>query len=174
MMAFLRSLWRRFFRFGEIEDALEAAVTYAASVEELDGLYHRDAADLAITLDDLEEVLIYADDVEQLDAEYFRLKWAHERLERELGHEQLQRVSAQNGLTPYVYALQAFNEWLGQQPEIAGRVEEVMRSLGIWGIEVGYDPKKDVATSIISPTGPAARQGMQVIPVREWLKRNQS
>lgn len=64
--------------------------------------------------------------------------------------ERVTRTAAQNGLTPYVYALQAFALWLDQAPEADRQmVIEKMSELGIWGVRVGYDPQKDLALSII-------------------------
>jgi hypothetical protein len=121
---------------------------------------------LECLLDEHEAAITFAATActEEMDSTYWELTYKHDRLRRELGAEQLQRTAAQNGLTPYVYALQAFNQWVGQQPGLASQLEPIMRKLGIWGVEVGYDPNKDLATSIVSPDGPASRQGMKVLP----------
>lgn len=63
--------------------------------------------------------------------------------------EQQTRIAAQRGLTPYVYAIQALNRWLRDRPELCAQLQPVMQELGLWGVEVGYDPNKDRALSII-------------------------
>ncbi len=65
--------------------------------------------------------------------------------------EHVTRVSAQRGLTPYVYALEALNKWLRGRNRITPKdLEKILKRLGIWGVRVGYDPDKDKALSIIS------------------------
>lgn len=111
------------------------------------------AAALCQLLDEHEAAIEFAAAActEEMDSTYWKLTYEHDRLKRELGHEQLQRRAAQNGLTPYVYALQAFNAWIAENPPLVNALEPVMRKLGIWGVEVGYDPDKDLAMSVISP-----------------------
>ena|SRR5665213_2889814 len=89
--------------------------------------------------------------IETLDRE--RKEWAFEKrkLNVTIGVERQKRVDAQNGLTPYVYALQAFAQWLGKHPKATpAQVIAQMSKLGIWGVKVAYDPQKDLALSIIS------------------------
>jgi hypothetical protein len=59
-------------------------------------------------------------------------------------------VSAQRGLTPYVYAVQGLNAWLAERPELNETMAPILRQLGLLGVRVGYDPDKEFATSVIA------------------------
>ena len=65
--------------------------------------------------------------------------------------EQGQRIAAQRGLVPYVRSLQAFNEWLGDHPELRDQLEPILRELGLWDIRLAYDPDQDLSLSAVSP-----------------------
>jgi hypothetical protein len=60
------------------------------------------------------------------------------------------RVAAQRGLTPYVTAVQAFNAWLMEHPGLLGALALILKELGLFGVSVGCDPDKDLASSIIN------------------------
>jgi hypothetical protein len=80
-----------------------------------------------------------------------------DRMQMELAHMTTEATAAQNGLTPYVYALQYFAAWLKKTPRATRpMVIGKMTELGIWDVRVGYDPKQDITRSIISARGPLA------------------
>jgi hypothetical protein len=73
-----------------------------------------------------------------------------EGMQQTLDFERVQRVSAQRGLVPYVYALQALNKWMRGRTKIGpSDLERIMKRLGIWGVKVGYDPDRDVSRAVI-------------------------
>jgi len=67
-----------------------------------------------------------------------------------VAQERLTRLSAQRGLTPYVTAVQALNVWLAEQPELDEAMAPILQELGLLGVKVGYDPDKELATSMIA------------------------
>lgn len=76
-----------------------------------------------------------------------------------IAYERLQRASAQQGLVPYVRALEEFDTWLRKHKRLRGELEPVMRELGIWEIKLGYDPDRDLTLSLVSPKHPAYSLG---------------
>ncbi len=89
--------------------------------------------------------------IETLVQERKEREFERRELKNTISIERQMRVDAQNGLTPYVYALQAFSVWLNKRPSATpSQVKAKMGELGIWGVRVGYDPQKDLALSIIS------------------------
>lgn len=81
-----------------------------------------------------------------------------QRLREEIAVAVTEKKAAQNGLTPYVYAVQALNAWLNERPALMSQVEAILDELGLLGVKVGYDPNKDLSLSIISPMHPAWTQ----------------
>jgi hypothetical protein len=62
-------------------------------------------------------------------------------LNKAIAAEALQRVSAQDGLLPYVQAVQSFNEWARQQPPaIVEPVRAALKAHGLLDVKVGYEP----------------------------------
>lgn len=88
--------------------------------------------------------------IEELERRLHHAQATIHVLNLEISREQLQRVSAQRGLTPYVYAIQALNAWLADQPELHNTIAPILKELGLYGVKVGYDPDRDLALSIIS------------------------
>lgn len=82
------------------------------------------------------------------DAKIFQAQLAE--AQRQIEYEQLQRVSAQRGLVPYVRSLEQFNQWLAKRPALRKQLRPVLRELGLWEIKLGYDPDQDFRTSLVS------------------------
>lgn len=91
-------------------------------------------------------------DLEEASGKVAELRKLLQGSQAELSISEQRRVSAQRGLTPYVYAVQALNAWLGERPALLEQITPVLRELGLLGVKVGYDPDRDLALSIISPS----------------------
>lgn len=91
--------------------------------------------------------------IRALEAELQAAQTSHEyttsRLRDEVATERTTRIAAQQGLTPYVYAVQALNAWLGDRPELLNELSPILGELGLLGVRVGYDPQRDLSLSII-------------------------
>lgn len=70
---------------------------------------------------------------------------------RKLEFAELQRVVAQRGLVPYVHSLEQFDKWLMAYPDLRKALQPILQELGLWEIKLGYDPTRDVKTSLVSP-----------------------
>lgn len=95
-----------------------------------------------------EEALSSMRKTAEMTAQMHAKELAYERQQTFI--EQQTRIAAQKGLVPYVRALEAFDHWLLERPDLRDTLQPILQELGLWEIKLGYDPEKDLGLSVIS------------------------